>query len=276
MPELPEVEATRRALEPALLGRTVASVTVVRPRMVRRQHRPDDFAARLLGTRVMALDRHGKFLLTRLTDDLTWVTHLGMSGRVSLADPYAPLAPHSNVVVRFDRGPEFRLIDPRTFGFVAVYTPEELAESSLGGLGPDAYAGLPVSTVLAGALSGRSAPIKALLLDQRVIAGVGNIYADEALNRARISPHRPGGSLTSDEVGALRRAIRTTLDAGLRHGGTSLDDLAYLLPDGRAGEYTARLRAYGREDEPCRRCGAPIRRDVIRQRSSFWCPGCQL
>lgn len=276
MPELPEVEATRRAVEPALLGRTIAAVTVARPRMLRRQHRPADFAARMLGRRVKGLERHGKFLLTRLTDDITWVTHLGMSGRVSLADPDAPRPPHSNVVVGFDRGPEFRLIDPRTFGFVAAYTPEELAESSLGDLGPDAYAGLPRSTVLAAALSGRTAPIKALLLDQRVIAGVGNIYADEALNRAGISPHRPGGSLTPDEVQALRRAIRTTLEAGLRHGGTSLDDLAYLLPDGRAGQYTSRLRVYGREDEPCRRCATRLRRDVIRQRSSFWCPGCQL
>ncbi len=275
MPELPEVEATRRALEPVIVGRTITDVLVARTRMVRRQHRAQDFAERLLGRRVEHLDRHGKFLLARLTGDIIWVTHLGMSGRVSLATSDEPVVAHSNVIVRFDRDPEFRLVDPRTFGFVAAYTPDEFADSNLARLGPDAYAGLPRRTVLTGVLEGRTAPIKALLLDQHVIAGVGNIYADEALNRARVSPHRPGGSLTNDEIGALRTAIRVTLEAGLRHGGTSLDDFAYLLPDGRAGEYTARLRAYGREDLPCRRCGTPIRRDVIRQRSSYWCPGCQ-
>lgn len=276
MPELPEVETTRRSLEPVIVGRAVNEVIVARSRMVRRQHRPQDFRQRLLGRVVERLDRHGKFMLARLTDDITWVTHLGMSGRVRLAPADEQLAPHTNVIVRFDSGPEFRLIDPRTFGFVAAYTPEELAESSIGEMGPDAFTGLPNRRVLAAVLADRTAPIKALLLDQRVVAGVGNIYADEALNRARISPHRQGGSLSIEEIGALRTAIKVTLEAGLRHGGTSLDDLAYLLPDGRAGEYTARLRAYSREDEPCRRCGTLIRRDVIRQRSSFWCPGCQV
>lgn len=276
MPELPEVETTRRSLEPVIVGRRIAEVVVARDRMVRRQHRPEDFADRLAGRDVERLDRHGKFLLARLTGDITWVTHLGMSGRVRLAAAADPVDPHTNVVVRFDREPEFRLIDPRTFGFVAAYTPEELDESSLGEMGPDAYTGLPNRGVLGVVLARRTAPIKALLLDQRVVAGVGNIYADEALNRAKISPHRQGGDLGSEEIGVLRSAIKTTLEAGLRHGGTSLDDLAYLLPDGRAGEYTARLRVYGREDEPCRRCGSAIRRDVIRQRSSFWCPGCQI
>jgi formamidopyrimidine-DNA glycosylase len=275
MPELPEVETTRRSLEPVILGRTITDVEVTRARMVRRQHRPQDFVERLPGRVVTALDRHGKFLLTRLSGDITWVTHLGMSGRVRLAPADEELAPHTNIIVRFDRGPEFRLIDPRTFGFVVALTPEELAESSIGQMGPDAYSGLPNRRALVQALSGRTAPIKALLLDQRVIAGVGNIYADEALHRAAISPHRQGGSLTPAEIGKLRIAIKATLAAGLKHGGTSLDDLAYLLPDGRAGEYTARLRAYGREDEPCGRCRRPIKRDVIRQRSSFWCPGCQ-
>ncbi len=124
-------------------------------------------------------------------------------------------------------------------------------------------------------LSGRSAPIKALLLDQGILAGLGNIYADEVLHRARIAPTRPGGSLDADEVKRLRAAIRPVLRAGLRHGGTSLDDLAYLLPDGRAGEFTRRLSAYGREGESCARCGGTIVRTVIRNRSGFWCPDCQ-
>jgi formamidopyrimidine-DNA glycosylase len=133
---------------------------------------------------------------------------------------------------------------------------------------------MPSPAELRSRLQRRSAPIKALLLDQTVLAGVGNIYADEALHRARISPHRRGNDLTPAELRRLVRAVTATLEAGIAAGGATLGDLAYLLPDGRAGEYTTELRAYGREGEPCPRCGAPIRRDVIRARSTFWCEQC--
>ncbi len=209
---------------------------------------------------------------------MVWVTHLGMSGRVALATPGEEEAPHTNVVVAVDApaGPvEVRLVDPRTFGFVWAMTPEELAESSLARLGPDARDALPRSPRLSAALSGRTAPIKALLLDQHMISGLGNIYADEALFRAGIHPTRPGGSLGPDEVARLRRAITVALDAGLRWGGTTLDDLAYLLPDGRAGEFTRRLKVYGRTGLPCRRCGTPIERIELRTRGTHFCPVCQ-
>ncbi len=275
MPELPEVESTRRFLEPALTGRRIVAAEVRRPRMVRRQEHPDDFSARVTGRTIRRLRRHGKFLMADLSGDLVWVTHLGMSGRVSLARKGDPESPHTNVIVRVGGGVEMRLVDPRTFGFVVAYTPEELAASPLGRLGPDAYADLPRVAELARRLAGRTAPIKALLLDQNVVAGLGNIYADEALHRAGIAPERPAGSLTKEELGRLRRAIRVTLDAGLRWGGTSLDDLAYLLPDGRAGEFASRLRVYGKEGQPCPVCGTPIQRVVLRQRSTHWCPQCQ-
>ncbi|MCB2223300.1 MAG: bifunctional DNA-formamidopyrimidine glycosylase/DNA-(apurinic or apyrimidinic site) lyase [Actinobacteria bacterium] len=275
MPELPEVEATRRHVAPAVTGRVIDAVEVRRPRMARRHARPGDFADRVTGRTLERLDRHGKFLLGRLSGDVTWVTHLGMSGRVSLAGKGDPEAPHTNVVVRFGGATEFRLVDPRTFGFVAALLPDEVAGDSISLLGPDALDALPRTPALAARLAGRTAPIKALLLDQRFLAGLGNIYADEVLHRAGILPSRPGGSLDGGEVAALRRSIRPVLDAGLRHGGTSLDDLAYLLPDGRAGDYLSRLRVYGREDRPCRRCGTPVRRAVLRQRSTFWCPECQ-
>ena len=275
MPELPEVETTRRCLVPDLEGRTITAVDVRRARMLRRQPRPADFADRLTGRRIDQLRRHGKFLIANLGGDVAWVTHLGMSGRVSMSRSQDREVPHTHVVVRTDRDSEFRLVDPRTFGFVVAYTPDELDASSLGKLGPDAYTDLPRSADIHAALQPRTAPIKALLLDQQVLAGLGNIYADEALHRAGIAPMRPGGSLELGEVQRLRRAITTTLDAGLRHGGTSLDDLAYLLPDGRAGEYVTRLRVYSRDGEPCRRCGTEIRRTVLRQRSTHWCPGCQ-
>lgn len=275
MPELPEVETIRRGLETELTWRRIDAVEVRHPRLVRRQMRAADFADRLRKRRVISLRRHGKFLLFDLDTDLVWVTHLGMSGRIQVADPGSPEAKHTHIVIGLDSGRELRFVDPRTFGFMVVFTPDELAESSLGRLGPDAYTALPRSRQLGAALGGRSAPIKALLLDQSILAGVGNIYADEALHRSRLAPQRPGGSLTNDELKALRAAIKVTLEAGLRWGGTSLDDLAYLLPDGRAGRYLSRLRVYGREGEACRRCGSEIRRAVIRSRSSFWCPGCQ-
>lgn len=275
MPELPEVETTRRSVEEALQGSVITQVVVARDRMLRRQPNPDDFGRRLTGQEVVAVGRHGKFLMTNLGNDITWVTHLGMSGRVSIVTSDTPLVAHSNAVVSLSTGIDFRLVDPRTFGFVAAFTPEELAESTIAELGRDALTDLPRSRQLHELLAGRSAPIKALLLDQRLIAGLGNIYADETLHRARIGPYRPGGAVTSAEAVALRKAIKATLDHALRYGGTSLDDLAYLLPDGRTGDYVNRLRAYGREGKRCRRCGGTIVREVIRQRSSFWCPDCQ-
>jgi formamidopyrimidine-DNA glycosylase len=275
MPELPEVETTRRHLAPYLVGARIVGITVARPRMLRRQEQPTDFARRLLDHKIEQLDRHGKYLLARLEDDIVWVTHLGMSGRVEVVRAIAEHRAHSQVEVALDSGYEFRLIDPRTFGFVAAYTRDELERSSLSRLGPDALTDLPRSSRLALLLEGRTAPIKALLLDQAIVAGLGNIYADEALYRARVSPLRPGGGLTFQEVVRLRRGIVTTLDAAIRHGGTSLDDLAYLLPDGRTGEFTARLAVYGREGERCRRCGSEISRQMLRQRSTHWCPQCQ-
>ncbi len=280
MPELPEVESTRRALVPDLEGKVINRVEVARARMVRRQENPADFVLRLEGRRIHRLWRHGKFLMADVGQDVdgpefVWVTHLGMSGRIQVASAAEEVVKHTNVLVELEDGTQFRFVDPRTFGFVAVWTPEELEETSIGLLGPDALTALPGSAGLGVSLAGRSAPIKALLLDQNVIAGVGNIYADESLHRAAISPHREGGSLDSDELKRLRLGIKRSLAAGLKWGGTSLDDLAYLLPDGRAGQYTARLRAYGREGERCRRCRSTIRRDVIRQRSTFWCEGCQ-
>ena len=275
MPELPEVESVRRSLAPALEGARIVSAVVRHPRLARRNERPIDVEHRLKDRRIERMDRTGKFLLAAVEGDLTWVTHLGMSGRIELAEPGDPEQPHTHVVIRTDREQEMRMVDPRTFGFVAVYTPEELAGSTMANLGRDALNDLPRSPVWASYLSGRTAPIKSLLLDQRFVAGLGNIYTDEVLHRAGIRPDRPAGTMTIEEIKRLRSCVRPVLLAGLRYGGTSLDDLAYLLPDGRAGEYLHRLRAYGREGLPCQRDGTPMERSVIGGRSSFWCPQCQ-
>jgi formamidopyrimidine-DNA glycosylase len=242
--------------------------------MIRLQEQPGDFAARLSGRVIAGTGRIGKHLLLRLDGDLTWVIHLGMSGRISVAEPGTARPSHTNVIVTLDDGNEVRFTDPRTFGYTVVLTPAEMAGASFAGHGPDALYAMPSPAELRSRLQRRSAPIKALLLDQTVLAGVGNIYADEALHRARISPHRRGNDLTPAELRRLVRAVTATLEAGIAAGGATLGDLAYLLPDGRAGEYTTELRAYGREGEPCPRCGAPIRRDVIRARSTFWCEQC--
>lgn len=276
MPELPEVETTRRSLVPVLEGARIVAVMVARPRMLRRQANPDDFARRLERQRIVTVGRHGKFMLTELSNEMIWVTHLGMSGRISLVAHDAPHVKHSNVVVVLDNGTDFRFVDPRTFGFVAVFTPQELDESSIGRLGRDALTDLPRVAELTSLLEGRQAPIKALLLDQNLLAGLGNIYADETLHRAAVSPLRPGGTLGAAEIAALRKAIGQTLRHALKWGGTSLDDLAYLLPDGRTGDYLGRLRVYGKEGQKCCRCGGEIVRTIVRNRSSYWCPACQV
>ena len=275
MPELPEVETTRRGLVPVLAGRAVVTVDVLHPRMLRRQPDPADFQARLRGKVVGELRRRGKFLLIEVGDDLTWVFHLGMSGRMSITDSGAPEHIHTRVVVRTDAREEVRMVDPRTFGFTAVLTPDELAGSSIARLGPDALTALPSAREMASKSAGRRVAIKTLLLDQRYLAGLGNIYTDEVLFQAAVAGDRPAGSLSLAEVNAVRMAIGRVLADGLEHGGTSLDDLAYLLPDGRTGRHLEYLSVYGREGKPCRRCGAPILRERINARSSYRCPVCQ-
>jgi formamidopyrimidine-DNA glycosylase len=273
MPELPEVETTRLLIHSLIVGRTITDVAVTRAdRMLRRQEQPADFAARLTGRRILGTSRHGKRLLIALDGDLTWVIHLGMSGRLSVAERGAETPAHTHVRVGLDDGSEVRFTDPRTFGYTVVATPRELDAIVHG---PDAWTDPPSVAELGGLLEGRIAPIKALIVDQGIMAGVGNIYADETLHAAALSPHRQGGSLSADELGALLVALHEVLAAGIAAGGTTLEDQAYLLPDGRSGEYIADLAAYGREDEPCPRCGHAIRRDIIRNRSTFWCPGCQ-
>jgi len=275
MPELPEVETTRLGLLDVLEGHRLDEVRVARERMARR----NDGGARqvedrLKGRRVQRLGRHGKFIIGEIEGDLRMILHLGMSGRMELRAPGDEMSLHTNVVLTTSAA-QVRFVDPRTFGFIAAWTDDEFEDSSLAQLGPDALTDLPRTKALAERMAGRTVAMKTLLLNQNFVAGLGNIYADEVLIRAGIHPERPAGSLSVNEVAAIRKHIRPVLQAGLQHGGTSLDDLAYLLPDGRAGEYVRRLRAYGREDEPCRTCGTPIRRIVVGQRSSYFCPRCQ-
>ena len=276
MPELPEVEITRRHIADVIDGRRFVDVQVAHPRTVR--HNGGDPAVvecRLVGRKVLAVNRHGKFLVVPLDDGMTMVAHLGMSGRFAVGQTPEP-EPHTHFKARLDDGSTVRFVDPRTFGFIAVFDDEELGQSGLSRLGPDAWETPPTVDALMSSLEGRTASIKALLLDQRPIAGLGNIYADEALHLARIDPRAPGGDLSGPEVEGLLQAIRLVLSGAIDAGGTSLDDLAYLLPDGRAGENLEKLQVYGRAGEPCFRCGEIIDRVVIRARSTHFCPGCQV
>ena len=258
-----------------MTGRVLTDVTVTHPRTARHNSSPEEVEARLRGRRVVSVERKGKFLIFSLDDGQAMVAHLGMSGRFRVAGPEEEMPPHTHFVARLDDGAEVRFIDPRTFGFVAVHDEEEMADSGVARLGPDAWGDRPRPEALAERFSGRTAPIKALLLDQGPISGLGNIYADEALHHAGIHPLTPGRELGIDRVGFLVEAIVTVLETAIERGGTTLDDLAYLLPDGRAGDNLHRLRVYGREDQPCLTCGNPIERIVIRARSSFYCPKCQ-
>jgi formamidopyrimidine-DNA glycosylase len=204
------------------------------------------------------------------------VAHLGMSGRFTVTTPQDPSEAHTHVVIDLDDGTEIRFVDPRTFGFIAVYSNEELADAGVSRLGPDAWVDPPDVDDLLDRLSGRTAPIKALLLDQGPVSGLGNIYADEALHRAGIDPLTPGGEISGERLGVLLEAIHVVLEAAIENGGTSLDDLAYLLPDGRAGENLNELLVYGRDELPCSTCGTPIEKVVVRGRSTHFCPVCQI
>lgn len=276
MPELPEVETTRRHLHDALAGRVLSEVRTSHPRTARHNvGGTREVDARLGGRTVLGVGRKGKFLAAPLDDGQTLVAHLGMSGRFTVGDPDESEPPHTHFRARLDDGREVRFVDPRTFGFVAVFTDDEIAETGFSRLGPDAWEAAPTVEGLAAGLARRTAPIKALLLDQVVVSGLGNIYADEALHIAGIHPMRPGGEVTKPELGRLLAAIRTVLATAIDNGGTSLDDFSYLLPDGRAGENMERLLVYGRDGLPCVGCAAPIERIVIRARSTHFCPTCQ-
>jgi len=277
VPELPEVEVVRAGLERHVVGHTIRAVEVLHPRPVRRHAAgPADFAAALSGRTLVAARRRGKYLWLPLDSGDALMAHLGMSGQLLVQPLDAPLERHLRV--RLDLGEsygrELRFVDQRMFGGLAISAggaelPAEIAHIARDPIDPLFDDGLFIARVRR-SVSG----IKRILLTQTVISGVGNIYADEALWRARLHGERPGRRLTRAQVAELLGHVRAVMGDALAQGGTSFDAL-YVNVNGESGYFDRSLHAYGREDDPCDRCGTAIRRVAFMNRSSYFCPVCQ-
>jgi len=290
MPELPEVETVRLGLEAALEGHRFARVAARRPDL--RKAFPERFAERLTGRRVLGLRRRAKYLLLDLDDGDTLIVHLGMSGRLTIHGPKAPLKPgrfhnrapddgsgegkHDHVVFETDEGTRIVFTDHRRFGLMDITETKAVANHPLlHGLGPEPLDDAFTPTVLSAALKGKKTPIKSALLDQRVVAGIGNIYACEALFRARISPKRLAKTVAGARSEKLVPAIKAVLRDAIKAGGSSLRD--YARADGELGYFQHHFAVYDREGKPCpgKDCSGTIKRIVQAGRSTFYCPSCQ-
>ncbi len=270
MPELPEVETTRRGVGPLLRGHTVTGVTVREARL--RQPVSPSLAHRLRGLRLLAVERRAKYLLFRF-DPGTLIVHLGMSGSLRLVPPRTPFRKHDHVEIRFGRPRVLRFHDPRRFGLVLWTSAPSDAHPLLRDLGPEPWDPSFDATYLHALSRGRSTAVKNFIMNGRVVVGVGNIYASEALHRAGVHPQRPAGRISAARYGRIVSAVREVLAEAVAAGGTTLRDFANT--DGEPGYFRVRLLVYGRAGEPCD-CGAGIiRQRVIGQRSSFYCPNCQ-
>jgi formamidopyrimidine-DNA glycosylase len=273
VPELPEVETVRASLEPALVGRRFERVEITDPRLTRPLD-PEEVAAELNGEVVQALERRGKYLVVRFRSGRVLLIHLRMTGSLghhrngSLEDD-----PHRRAVVKLDDGSDVTYRDVRRFGTWLLLEPGEENLYLTERLGEEPLGTGFTTTILAARLEGRRAPVKAAILDQRAAPGMGNIYADEALWRARIHPLTPAGQLSRPEIRRLQRGIRDALRAGIARQGATLRD--YRTPTGARGSMQEELRVYGREDEPCLRCGTAIARTRVAGRGTWYCPTCQ-
>lgn len=270
MPELPEVETTRRGIEPYLRGRRVARVEVREPRL--RWRVPAALARELPGQRVLAVERRAKYLLLRCERG-TLILHLGMSGSLRILTQPRPAQAHDHVDLEFEPGLTLRLRDPRRFGAMLWTAADPMQHPLLRGLGPE-----PLGPQFSGALlhtraRGRSAPVKAFLLDGRTVAGLGNIYVAEALFRAGIHPARAAGRISAARYERLAAAIREVLAEAVAAGGTTLRD--FTDSDGAPGYFALRLSVYGRDGARCRKCDGILRGARLGQRSTVYCPRCQ-
>jgi formamidopyrimidine-DNA glycosylase len=270
VPELPEVETTRRGLEPLLVGQRILAA-IVRNRALR-QPVTRGLPQRLAGATVHALTRRGKYLLLDCGTG-TLIVHLGMSGRLWVVQDGAPPTAHDHFDLVLDNGIIVRLRDPRRFGLVLWRAGDPLADALLASIGPEPLSGGFDGAALHAAARNRATAIKHVLMDSHVVAGVGNIYANEALFRAGIDPRTPAGRLSLERCATLVQRIRETLELAINAGGSSLRD--YVGSDGMAGNYQSQFLVYDRAGEPCPRCGAAVKGIRQGQRSTYFCPKCQ-
>ena len=269
MPELPEVETTVRGLTPVLAGQRLVAVEPRRADL--RKAIPPDLRQRMQGATVTALGRRAKYGMIHTDRGDTMIFHLGMSGRWRV-DPAEPLA-HDHLLIETAAGRHLALNDPRRFGFLDLVRTDAVdAYPPFSAMGPEPLGPDFTAATLVEALAGRAAPVKAMLLDQRIVAGLGNIYVCEALHMARIAPARAAGRISLFRLERLVEAVRAVLLSAIEAGGSSLRDFA--APDGELGYFSKQFLVYGREGEPCA-CGGAVRRRTESGRSTFWCPRCQ-
>jgi len=276
VPELPEVETIRVGLARWVAGRTIASVDVLHPRAVRRHPGgADDFAAVLVGRTITDVRRRGKYLWFPLDSADAVVGHLGMSGQMLLRAAAAAPGPHLRIRFSFaDTGPQLRFVDQRTFGGLAVSPGGAELPREIAHIARDPFDAAFDGPAFVAALRSRRTDVKRALLDQTLISGVGNIYADEALWRARLHGERPAAALTRPAARRLLQHVNDVMSEAILDGGTSFDAL-YVNVNGESGYFDRSLAVYGREGQACLRCGAPIRREQFMNRSSYSCPRCQ-
>jgi formamidopyrimidine-DNA glycosylase len=272
VPELPEVETIRLGLTPVLMGKRLDEVRILDARLTRPEP-PEEVEARLTGQRVETVLRRGKYLIFELSSGDHLLVHLRMTGSFRYGGTDLSADPYVRAVVRLDDGSDVAYRDVRRFGTWLVIEGDDLGDYLATRLGPEPFAATFTAASLAASLAGRRAPVKAVLLDQRTVAGIGNIYADEALWRARVAPERAGLTLDAAEVKALHRGVRAALRAGIDRQGATLRD--YRDPSGASGTMQDEFRVYGRDGAPCPRCRTTITKTRIGGRGTWFCPACQ-
>jgi formamidopyrimidine-DNA glycosylase len=278
--ELPEVEVMRRDLEKDVVGRRIKDAEVKSSknamRVIRRHKTRRDFTSRLVGHKITKIERRGKYLLLTLDSGEVLVAHFGMSGQFQRGTGRVAMPPHTHVVLTFQQGGDLRFVDPRTFGELFVGAADDLGKvKELQHLAIDPLDQVFTWPTFQFLLADRAAKMKLLMMDQKFISGLGNIYSDEVLFHAGLRYDRMSNTLSSQEVRRLYRAIQEVLQEAIKLRGTTLEDEAYVDLFGQPGEYGNELKVYGRLGLPCRRCRTPIQSVKISQRSSFFCPQCQ-
>jgi formamidopyrimidine-DNA glycosylase len=273
VPELPEVETIVADLRPHLVGRTILRAQLAFPTIVRHPE-PEEFVDAIVGLRIESVGRRGKYILLHLSHDLLLVVHLGMTGQLRLVDDSASLAKHTHVVLFLDDGRQLRYRDPRRFGRLLLGTESALLDArKMPRLGPEPIDPDFAADELYRRLRRRTAPLKAVLLDQKAIAGVGNIYADESLHRARLRPDRVAGTLSRRSAARLHESLRESLRTAIANRGSSVD--TYRDAWGELGAQQEKLLVYGRAGQPCFTCGRPLRAVRIAGRTTVFCTRCQ-